>query len=88
MVQVTFVVALVSFCFGLVHSAPVALKPRAFELLEWAFFAIETNNMLTTRRAATLISKSPMVLLAKRPQRPMPSLLASPTFPSIDEGRL
>ncbi|KAK0437521.1 hypothetical protein EV421DRAFT_1016303 [Armillaria borealis] len=40
MVQVTFVVALVSFCFGLVHSAPVALKPRAFELLDYADFQI------------------------------------------------
>ncbi|SJK97273.1 uncharacterized protein ARMOST_00524 [Armillaria ostoyae] len=40
MVQVTFVVTLVSFCFGLVHSAPVALKPRAFELLDYADFQI------------------------------------------------
>ncbi|PBK73702.1 hypothetical protein ARMSODRAFT_646010 [Armillaria solidipes] len=40
MVQVTFVVALVSFCFGLVHSAPVVLKPRAFELLDYADFQI------------------------------------------------
>ncbi|KAK0195192.1 hypothetical protein F5146DRAFT_1024544 [Armillaria mellea] len=40
MVQVTFVVALISLCFGLVQSAPVALKPRAFELLDYADFQI------------------------------------------------
>ncbi|KAG7446472.1 uncharacterized protein BT62DRAFT_1005768 [Guyanagaster necrorhizus] len=40
MIQTTWVVALVSLCFGLVRAAPVALMPRAFELLDYADFQI------------------------------------------------
>ncbi|KAK0213032.1 hypothetical protein DFS33DRAFT_1464762 [Desarmillaria ectypa] len=61
MVQVTFVIALVSCFFGFVHSAPLALKPRAFELLDYANFQISDGVAGKASAEANAVFVDPFV---------------------------